>query len=351
MSTAKMQSGKQVTVLDVAKHAGVSQGSVSRVLTGKNWVSDDVRARVGDAVKALGYVPNAMAQGLKARRTNTVAAIVSDMSNPLHAAFLVAAEKELRSGGYLLFTASTHNRLSDEMNLLSTFRAGRADGLIVALCDESHQESYVALRDTGLPVVFHDRESHGTGDAVLVDHRAGAHAATRHLLSLGHRRIAILTPPSVIRPGRERLAGYEQALSEAGVGMDPHLVRSLDATSDLAFSEVKSLLAAKQAPTAIITLGTRMLAGVLDAVASAGMEIPKDISIVGVGDTDLLRLHTPPITSVKWDIAQCGRLAAQLLLDRLGAVPGSAGAIPKERFVPVELVLRSSTAGRPKQRD
>lgn len=349
MSKTSTQHSKRVTVLDVAKHAGVSQGSVSRVITGKNWVSDEVRARVEEAVKALGYVPNAMAQGLKARRTNTVAAIVSDMSNPLHAEFLVAAENELRAAGYLLVTASTHNRLNDEMALLSLFRAGRADGLIVALSNESHQKSYAALRDTGLPVVFHDREPRGVGDAVLVDHRAGAYAATQHLIALGHHRIAILTPPSVIRPGRERLAGYCQALQDAGIEHDPVLVRSLDATSDLAFSEVKSLLATRTPPTAIITLGTRMLAGVLDAAASAGLKVPNDISVIGIGDTDLLRLHTPPITSVRWDITQCGRLAAQLLLDRLGETV-TAATSPRDRYVSVELVLRNST-GVPRKRN
>ena len=333
---------KKVTVLDVARHAGVSQGSVSRVLTGKNWVSDDVRAKVQQAAQALGYVPNAMAQGLKAQRTRTVAAIVSDISNPRHGEFLAAAEDELRSAGYLLVVASTHSRIEQESALLTLFRAGRADGLIVAHSNETRQETYALLRETGLPIVFHDREPSGIGDAVLADHRAGAEAATRHLLGLGHHRIAILTPPAVVRPGRERLAGYGHALQEAGLEVDPAFVRSLDASSDLAFSETKSLLAMKRRPTAIITLGTRMLAGVLTASASCGLQVPEDLSVVGVGDTDLLRLHTPPITSVRWDIARCGGLAAGLLIDRMAQ--GNQGQPPRACYVPVELVLRNSTA-------
>jgi LacI family transcriptional regulator len=204
------------------------------------------------------------------------------------------------------------------------------------------------LRDTALPIVFHDREPAGLGDAVLADHRAGAFAATQHLVELGHRRIAILTPPSVVRPGRERLEGYRSALQKAGIAVDATLVRALDASTDLAFSEVKSLLAGPQPPTAIITLGTRMIAGVLTAIASSGLSVPSDVSVMGVGDTDLLRLHTPPITSVRWDIAHCGRLAAGLLLDRL-AHPDVEHP-PRVRHVPVELVVRSSTAALAKGR-
>lgn len=333
---------RRVTVLDVARRAGVSQGSVSRVLTGKNWVSEEVRAKVEEAVRKLGYVPNAMAQGLKAQRTHTVAALVSDMSNPLHGEFLAAAESVLHSAGYLLLVASSHSRIERELALLSVFRSGRVDGLLIAHTDETDPDVAKALRTTALPIVFHDREPNELGDAVVVDHQAGAFAATRHLLDLGHRRIAVLTPPPVIRPGRERLIGYTRALSEAGVSHDPALVRSLEASTDISFSEVKSLLSLKQPPTAVISLGTRMLAGVLTAVSSAGLQIPRDLSIVGIGDTDLLRLHAPPITSVRWDIAHCGTLAASLLLERLRQ--GDHIEPPRTRHVPVELVLRHSTA-------
>lgn len=334
---------KRITVLDVAHHAGVSQGTVSRVLTGKNWVSDEARAKVEASVRALGYVPNVMAQNLKAQRTNTVAALVSDMSNPLHGEFLAAAEERLRAAGYLLLVASTHNRKDQELALLSAFRSGRVDGLLVAQSDETDTDIVAALGACGLPMVFHDREVGELGDAVVADHRAGAFAATRHLVELGHCRIAVLTPPAVIRPGRERLVGYRRALADAGIADDPQLVRAVGASSELSFSEVKALLGLDQPPTAIICLGTRMLAGVLTAVASAGLGVPGDLSIVGIGDTDLLRLHTPPITSVRWDIGHCGQVAADMLIERMAAA-GEAPEPPRVRHVPVELVLRQSSA-------
>lgn len=333
---------KRTTVLDVARHAGVSQGTVSRVLTGKNWVSDEARAKVEAAVRELGYVPNVMAQNLKAQRTNTVGAIVSDMSNPLHGEFLAAAEERLRAAGYLLLVASTYGRPEQDVALLSAFSAGRVDGLLVAQSDETDNQTIAALRANGLPVVFHDREPQDLGDAVVADHRSGAYEVTRHLIELGHRRIAMLTPPAVIRPGRERMMGYRRALAEAGLADDPHLVRELGASSELSFSEVKVLLALPNAPSAIICLGTRMLAGVLTAVSSTELRVPADLSIVGIGDTDLLRLHTPPITSVRWDIRYCGQLAADLLIERMAA--GAEAPPPRVRHVPVELVIRQSSA-------
>lgn len=343
------QSSRRTTVLDVARQAGVSQGTVSRVLTGKNWVSEESRQRVEEAVRALGYVPNALAQGLKAQRTRMVAALVSDMANPLHGEFLSAAEETLRASGYQLIVANTHASSDQELELLALFRAGRADGLIIAQADETHAPTWAALKAMGLPVVFHDREAKGLGDAVIVDHRAGSYAATRHLIGLGHRRIALLTTPSVIRPGRERTAGYERALREAGLEPSADLIRGINASSELSFSEVKTLLALKTPPTAIICLGTRMLAGVLSALTSSGLEVPRDMSLVGVGDTDLLRLHRPAISSVRWDIANCGRMAASLLIERLEQRL-APDASRRERHVPVELVLRESTAAPPRRR-
>lgn len=334
---------KRITVLDVARHAGVSQGTVSRVITGKNWVSEEARQLVEAAVRELGYVPNPMAQGLKSQRSNTVAALVSDISNPLHGVFLAGAEEILDEAGYLLFVSSTHSQPQRELALLNAYGSGRVDGLIVAHADEGNKKVAQTLKATKLPIVFHDRESHGLGDSVVVDHMSGALEATRYLIGLGHKRIAVLTPAARIRPGRERLRGYDMALQEAGIQVDPVLIAELDASSQEAYSRTRALLEHKRRPTAIICLGTGMLAGVLSAIASSGLKIPEEISIIGIGDTDLTRLHTPPITSLKWDIGECGRIAARMLLARLR---GAAQAAPHAETtrVPVELMIRHSCA-------
>ncbi|MGO4326230.1 LacI family DNA-binding transcriptional regulator [Cupriavidus sp. 2TAF22] len=334
---------KRITVLDVARHAGVSQGTVSRVITGKNWVSEEARQLVEASVRELGYVPNPMAQGLKSQRSKAVAALVSDISNPLHGVFLAAAEEVLDEAGYLLFVSSTHSQPQREVALLNAYGSGRVDGLIVAHADEADKKVAQVLEASKLPIVFHDRESHGMGDAVIADHMSGALEATRYLLGLGHKRIAVLTPASRIRPGRERLRGYEMALAESGIALDPSLICELDASGHEAYSQTRGLLEQGTCPTAVICLGTGMLAGVLSAIASSGLKIPEEISLIGVGDTDLVRLHTPPITSLKWDIGECGRIAARMLLARLrGGTPPDVKA--ETARVPVELVIRHSCA-------
>lgn len=348
-SSPAPQSAKRPTVHDVARLAGVSQGSVSRVLTGKNWVSAELRAQVEQAARSLGYVPNAVAQSLKSQRTHVIAALVSDISNPLHGEFLFAAEERLQAAGHMLLVANTRDRAAQEQVLLGKLRAGRIDGLIVAHTDESNQTTAEALRAAGVPIVFHDRDCAALGDCVLADHRAGAYEVTRHLLQLGHRRIALLSPPPTIWPGRARLEGHRRALEEAGVAADPRLWRALSSSGEQAFSQTKALFGLQPPPSAVICLGTRMVAGVLTALASMQLSVPGDVSVVGIGDTDLVRLHTPPITTLRWDIAGCGRAAADLLLDRLGA--DTAGPRePRVVHVPVELVIRQSCAPQPADR-
>ncbi|MBV6305634.1 LacI family DNA-binding transcriptional regulator [Candidimonas humi] len=345
-----MATKQRVTVLDVARLAGVSQGSVSRVITGKNWVSDRLRARVEAAVKQLEYKPNPHAQGLKSLKSRAVAALVSDISNPLHGTFLASAEEVLSAAGYLLFVSSTNNDRDRELELINAYGSGRVDGMIVAHSDENNRRVIKALQETGLPILFHDREPRRFGDAVIVDHAHGAYVATNYLLSLGHQCIALLSPSKAIRPGRERFSGYKRALEEANLVVQDDLVSMLGASDARAYDVTRNLLKrSRSRPTAIICLGTQMLAGVLAAINESGLSIPDDISIIGIGETDLVRLYKPSITAVKWDIAACGRHAAQILLQRFSesnAEKPSAGSVVRS---PVELVLRDSCAAPRKQ--
>jgi len=335
---------RKPTVSDVARQAGVSAGSVSRVLTGKNWVSDELRKQVMDAARALNYIPNSVAQSLKTQRTMTIGAIVSDMANPLHGIFLAAVQERLEAEGYFLIVANDKSQAERDVALLELFGRGRVDGVIAGIADELHPRTLQALQSLRLPVVFHDRDLLGIGDSVGPDHRMGALEATRHLIALGHRRIALMTPNASIRPGRERLAGFHEALREAGIAPDPGLEAIMDASGgEMAFSAAKQMLGQAQRPTAVICLGTQMLAGLMSAINTLGLSIPRELSLIGIGDTELVRLSTPAITAVRWDIAQCGRWAAQMMLERLRA---EAPAGPPYRMleVPTEMVQRHSCA-------
>lgn len=334
---------KRITIADVALRAGVSIGSVSKVLSGRKWVSKDLKETVEKAAKELSYVPNTMAQSLKSRRTMTIAALVSDISNPLHGLFLQGVQKELEKAGYFLLVASTNAEPERDCALLELFDRGRVDGVIVTVANEQHLKTRELLQKLSVPVVFHDRDLLEYGDVIGANHRAGAIKATQYLLELGHRRIALFSPPPFTRPGRDRLAGYREALENAGIAYDPALVRAVHASSsEAAHSDARMLLFQPQRPSALICLSTQMMAGIIGAINNMGLRMPEEISVVGIGDTDLVKYNAPAISTVRWDMTHCGRSAAQLMLQRLN------GESTSHKFQKIEIstdfVLRGSCA-------
>ena len=173
-----------------------------------------------------------------------------------------------------------------------------------------------------------------------VDHYHGALQATRYLLNLGHTRIALVTPGSVLRPGRERIAGFKDAYAERGLQPAPRLIRAERSAMEFAFSEALSLLGGKEPPTAFLCLGTRILAGVLQALRHSGRTVPDDVSVISIGDTDLSQLFSPAITSLTWDLPAVGTATAELLLRRLDA--SAQEPEPERILMTTQLVMRES---------
>jgi LacI family transcriptional regulator len=339
-----------VTIRDVAQAAGVSLASVSRALNGGKNVSARVAREVAAAADRLGYQPDFLARSLRTRTSGMVGCLVSDISNPLNATIVKAAEARLREAGYLLVVASTANDPGRERAAASEFRGRRVDGMLVAPGSDANGKAWRALVAAGTPVVIVDRdvpEDDGEDGedvrwpAVQVDHRGGARAATRYLIGLGHRRVALLTADAGMRPSRERIAGFREVFAEAGI--DPAGARLCLQSSamDFAHGDTLALLREDNRPTAIIALGTRILAGVLRAARDLGLAVPRDLSVMSVGDTDLAAVHTPAITALRWSLEDVGRAAADLLLRRLG---GDAGQAQSRALLPVDLVLRDSCA-------
>ena len=192
-----------------------------------------------------------------------------------------------------------------------------------------------------VPAVPAFREVPGV-PSVRADHRGGGLEITRYLIGLGHRRIALLTGRAALLPSSERLAGYRQAHAEAKLAVDPDLIRPQTQGSSIAFSDVCQLLQGPDRPTAIITLGTHMLAGVMDALASNGLRYPDDMSLVCIGDTDLARHATPGISALTWDLDQMGRVAANILLDRIRG--GDEARKVRPVYLPTRFILRHSGA-------
>lgn len=342
MASAKDQNGRKSrpTIKDVAAQAGVAIASVSRVLNDGKYISPELRARITKAVEELGYVPDTAARTMRARSTLTVGCMVADMSNPLYAEIIGAAEDVLQREGYLVLLTSTRHDQEREVAFVSTLRQRRVDGILFTAGSDQHTNTMAAISMLDVPCVAIDRVLPDV-PAVYVDHRGGAAEATRYLLEMGHRRIALVIGGADVRPTQERYAGYEKAHKAAKVPIDRALYRPEVLSSGLAFSEMTQLLNMPERPTAVITLGTHTLAGIMQALGSAGLKVPNDMSVISVGDTDLAQYASPPITSITWDFGETGRRAARMLLERMREETASSTAT---MFVPTQLTIRQSCA-------
>lgn len=329
------------TIRDVASQAGVSLSSVSRVLNGEPHTSAELHARIMRVVDRLGFEPHSAAQALRSRSSNTIGCMVADLSNPLYSDMINGAEEEFQRAGYVLMLAATRHEEDREMAFVSAVRRRRMDGLLLFAGDNAHKKFGAALANLDLPRVAIDREVPDV-PSVRADHRSGGLEVTRYLIGLGHRRIALLTGRAALLPSTERVAGYRQAHVEAKLEVDPDLVRPQTQGSSLAFSDVCQLLQALNRPTAIITLGTHMLAGVMEALSSNGLRYPDDVSLVCIGDTDLARHASPAISALTWDLDQMGRVAAKILLDRIRE--GDEVGDIRPVYLPTRFILRHSCA-------
>jgi LacI family transcriptional regulator len=310
---------KTVTLRDVAREAGVSVSTASRVLNGQPFVSDGVRERVMLASESLGYRPDVAARAMRTGTTGAVGLIVADISNPLFASIARAADLALAPRGYALMVANSANDPEHEAELIATFGKRRLDGLMIATADEG--AAGLARRiDSFQAAVLLDREVQGTrADAVLSDHAAGFAAAMRHLAGLGHRRIALIAGTDRQRGSRVRIATYLEEVRRLGLARDPALLREGELTVEDGYRAVGEILALPQPPTAIIAGNNQLFAGMFAALRDLGVRIPSDLSVVACEDTELTALHIPPLDVVRRDVEELGSRAATLLLERLDA--------------------------------
>lgn len=339
----------RVTIRDVARAAGVSVGTASRALNRSGPVSEAAVQAVERAAKALAYAPDPIAQSMRTGTSGVIGVLVSDLANPLYGRIITAVETRLQREGYAMVVGNTHNSKAQERMMVDLFRRRRVDGLILGPCEEE-RPAYLEQIARDLPVVALDRDFGAHGAGVHVDHRRGAGEATRYLLDLGHTRIALMSSDGALRPGRERIEGYRAALAKRGLPADEALVRTSRSAMDLSFSDALALLSAPARPTAFLCLGTRILSGVLQALKQSGLRVPRDVSLICIGDGDLPQLFSPAITAVSWDLEAAGTSSAEMVLRAIdGAAQGKEGAAPARREVSLtpHLVVRESCAPPP----
>jgi LacI family repressor for deo operon, udp, cdd, tsx, nupC, and nupG len=331
------------TIRDVARRAGVSVATVSRVVNhSAHRVSAPTRRRVLEAVQALGYQANVIAQGLKKRASRTVALIVPDISNPFFPAIARGIEDVASQHGYAVLLCNTYEDLARERAYLDLLRKRWVDGVIFATAG-TNTAHLRALRREGRPVVLVARDVDGVRiDAVLVDNFSGSYQATAHLLRLGHRRIAHIAGPASLHVARERRRGYERALADAGLPPSSIVVGEGDFTADGGRRAVAAWLQRQVEFTAVVAANDLMAIGALEALRAAGRRVPDDVAVVGFDDITFASLVQPALTTVAQPKYRMGQLAMQRLLELM------AGASPAGRRMVLEpqLIVRESCGAR-----
>lgn len=330
---------EKITIRDVARVAGVSVGTASRVLNGRANVDPKLRSAVEEAVAALGYQPSILAQNMKSGVKRTVGLLITDITVPSLATLVRVAQEDLNREGYSVIIALHSYSVGRESELLR-FIAGRVDGLIMSTCSESDEALINQRAGLKIPLVLRDRDIPGTASSVRILHRVAMKRAAEYLIDLGHRRIGIVTGQPPLYPARARIEGYEDALRERGLPLDPALIGTNTFAPAGAVTDITNLLTMPDRPTALLLGGAGLLPPTLEIVRNLGLTIPGDLSIIGASDNDLARLATPPVTVLRWSDAEMGHLCARLMLAQLA----HRGSAPQHLFVPCELIIRDSCA-------
>ncbi|MEZ4769843.1 MAG: substrate-binding domain-containing protein [Caldilineales bacterium] len=331
------------TIHDVAKLAGVSAVTVSRVLNNSNRVSPATQARVQRAIDDLGYVPSVAARSLRSRQTFTLALIVPDINNTFWTTVARGVEDAAQGKGYSVFLCNSDENPAKQQRYLDVVISQQVDGVIIAPYD-ANADNLEKLRQRNIPVVVVDRDISGWEvDTVRGDSVAGARALVRHLVGLGHRRIAVITGTSNTTTAIDRVVGYHLALSEAGLEIDPALVRFGEFRSITGERQTDELLGMAEPPTAIFAANNAIAMGVIDSVGRHGLRIPHDIALVCFDDLPHASHLFPFLTVASQPVYDLGVNAAQLLLSRLA----DAEELPVRQVVlPTRLVVRRSCGSR-----
>ena len=313
------------SIKKVAEVAGVSVGTVSHVITGSVPVSEELRNKVQAAIRDLNYHPNHVARSLKTSKTRTLGIIVPDMTISFFPQVIRGAETAARKRGYFLIAVNSDDDGERQKDLLSLLRSERVEGILLVIAAAPTPISQIArILDAGIPIVCLDRIPDRVAvDSVSVEDTEAAELGVEHLVSLGLRRIAIVTGPLALKNERRRLQGYRQVLERHGIAVDEQLIWQGNLrTADVTTMCRERLAAGRQRPEAVFSTNGPTAMGVLRAFHECGLDTPRDIAFATFDELGVDDLFSPSVTTVVQPAYEIGSRAANLLLDRIERVPG-----------------------------
>jgi LacI family transcriptional regulator len=316
----------------------VSAITVSRALNNSGYVSPETRERVNAAVAELHYIPNAVASSLRSNKTQLLALLLTDVTNPFWTTVARGVEDAAMEAGYGVILCNTDEDRSKEARYIDLLLRRRIDGMLVAPTSESTQ-ILQNLERHPLPFVLIDRLVDGVqADSVRGDSRGGAYEMTRHLLSTGYRRIGMLTGPLTVSTAEERVAGYVDALNDWGITPDLDLVIYGQYKESWGYEIARELMSRPDRPDALFAANNFIALGVLEALREMNLRVPEDVAVVCFDDTPQFTVSPPFLTTTVQPAAEMGRVAINLLLNRLAEPEREI----QDVVLPTKLIIRSS---------
>ncbi len=310
-----------VTIKDVARHAGLSQSTVSRALNQSGYVSEETQRRVDTAVAELGYQPNWLARGLKGQPSHLVGLIVPEVSSLYDNLIIQSVSTMLHQNNYGMMLCINNEDAAVDLWYLKALQEKHVDGIIYVHPLGGSNSSFVRdLAKQGTPIIeLNRRREEDLLDGVLADNVQGAYQITNYLIGLGHRRIGLIMGQSELTTGQNRLTGYRHALHEAGIPIDPTLIRVGSFTQEHGEAGTRELLELAERPSAILAGSNRILLGLLKVLNEQAICIPDDMSVAAFNDTEWLSMWHPPITTVDIATEEMARLSVELLLRQISS--------------------------------
>ncbi|HEX3984897.1 MAG TPA: LacI family DNA-binding transcriptional regulator [Acidisoma sp.] len=329
---------RKATIRDVAVAAGVSVTTVSRYLNGSMRLPPETKHRIDDAVKTMRYTPNPLARSLSRGRSDTIGLVIPDIANPFFAQLAAAVEAAAVERGYGVLLCVTLNNVDREIDYIRRIESKHLDGVLFSTNHPDDGRLLKALEDVPCFVLIDEDISGFDIPGVFAENRGGAHAATRHLIAAGHRKMAMLSGPRTLFSAEERREGFEQAIAEAGPGHEAVAVFDCAYTVEAGEAAAEQLLRRHPDITAVFTGSDEIFLGMLKTFRHLGVRIGEDISVVTCDDVEPLALFEPAITALRQDLPLMGRHGLDMLISEITRKP-----LPQRQIrVPMELIERES---------